>query len=143
MPKTNKINENKEKGLFCSQSHSLRNLKHWKAMGFQCLSGTTLQTLKLAVIPSSSSSSSSSRFVLGPLSRIQLHYRRTSVNGPPFSLILRALSAPAAQATPATTATTTTTTSDEKGTSSSFSFCFLWYSFSFVSKQAACYFNKT
>ncbi|KAF3445916.1 hypothetical protein FNV43_RR11093 [Rhamnella rubrinervis] len=85
-------------------------------MGFQCLSGTTLQTLKLAVIPSSSpSSSSSSRFVWGPLSRLQLHYRCTSVNRPPFPLILRALSAPNAQATPATTTTRTTTkTSDEK-----------------------------
>ncbi|XP_015885274.1 serine--tRNA ligase, chloroplastic/mitochondrial isoform X1 [Ziziphus jujuba] len=83
-------------------------------MGLQCLCGTTLQTLKLAVIPSSSSSSSSSsRFVFGPLAKVYFpfHRRTASAQRPPFPLLLRAFSAPAVQATPTTT---TTKTPDEK-----------------------------
>ncbi|PON46772.1 Serine-tRNA ligase, type [Parasponia andersonii] len=76
-------------------------------MGFQsCLGGTTLQTLKLAAIPSSSYSSSCSRLVfsLRPLSKsftFQFLYRhnRSQTQRPPFPLLIRVLSASAVQAT--------------------------------------------
>ncbi|PON70040.1 Serine-tRNA ligase, type [Trema orientale] len=73
-------------------------------MGFQsCLGGTTLQTLKLAAIPSSSSCSRLV-FSLRPLSKsftYQFLYRhdRPQTQRPPFPLLVRALSASAVQAT--------------------------------------------
>ncbi|XP_021677680.2 serine--tRNA ligase, chloroplastic/mitochondrial isoform X2 [Hevea brasiliensis] len=77
-------------------------------MGLRCyFGGTAIQTLRMAVIPASSSSS---RFIFGrPLSKTltlnSLFLRRNNVNyltRPPFTLLTKALAATAVQAAPPT-----------------------------------------
>ncbi|GMI82820.1 Seryl-tRNA synthetase, ovule abortion 7 [Hibiscus trionum] len=71
-------------------------------MALQCrLSGTTIQSLKMATIPISSSSS---RFIFRTLPKtlnLALFSRHTPPKAPPFSVLIRALSAQAVAAAPA------------------------------------------
>ncbi|XVE95260.1 hypothetical protein REPUB_Repub02eG0080900 [Reevesia pubescens] len=72
-------------------------------MALQCrLSGTTIQSLKMATIPILSSSS---RFIFRPLPKtlyLALFSRHTPPKIPPFTILIRALSAPAVATAPAT-----------------------------------------
>ncbi|TYI28395.1 hypothetical protein ES332_A05G241900v1 [Gossypium tomentosum] len=71
-------------------------------MALQCrLSGATFQSLKLATIPISSSSS---RFIFRTLPKtlnLALFSRHSAPKAPPFSVLIRTLSAPAVAAAPA------------------------------------------
>ncbi|XVE60526.1 hypothetical protein DITRI_Ditri05aG0136000 [Diplodiscus trichospermus] len=72
-------------------------------MALQCrLSGTTIQSLKMAAIPISSSSS---RLIFRPLPKalnLALFSRHSPPRASPFTLLVKALSAPAVTAAPAT-----------------------------------------
>ncbi|XP_017981181.1 PREDICTED: serine--tRNA ligase, chloroplastic/mitochondrial isoform X2 [Theobroma cacao] len=72
-------------------------------MALQCrLSGTTIQSLKMATIPILSSSS---RFIFRPLPqslKLSIFSRHSPPRTPPITLLIRALSAPAVAAAPAT-----------------------------------------
>ncbi|XVF39570.1 hypothetical protein PTKIN_Ptkin01aG0044300 [Pterospermum kingtungense] len=63
---------------------------------------TTIQSLKMATIPTSSSSSTLIFLPLPKTLNLALFSRHIPLNAPPFTLLVRALSSPAVAAAPAT-----------------------------------------